>query len=292
MIAGQAGASPADRLTAEFRVVTDGYFETMRVPLKAGRLLAPTDRADSARVVVIDEALARAYFGSRSPLGSRLQLCDSTRPPREVVGVVGSVLDDGLDKLPKPTIYVPHSQAPAQVMSLVVRTPLSPAAIVPLVKRAVWAVDPTQPLFNVRRMDDIVAHTVSGPRLASTLLSVFAALALALAAVGMYGVTAYAVQQRTREIGVRVAVGAPRTSIFWMVFGGGMRQAVIGLAIGLAAAALLSHELASLLYGVTPLDPTTAASVSLGFLAIACTANAAPARRAARANPLDALVAS
>jgi ABC-type antimicrobial peptide transport system permease subunit len=174
-------------------------------------------------------------------------------------------------------------------MSLALRTPLSPAAILPLVKRAVWAVDPTQPLFNVRRMEDIVAHTVSGPRLAATLLSVFAALALALAAVGMYGVTAYAVQQRTREISVRVAVGASRTSIFWMVVGGGMRQAMLGLAIGLAAAALMSRELASLLYGVSPLDPTTAAAVTAGFVAIACAANAAPAWRAATANPLDAL---
>lgn len=286
----QPSTSPDHPPTAEFRIVTDGYFETMRIPLQRGRFLTSADHADGARVAVIDEPFAHAVFGSRDPLGAHIRLGGTANAPREIVGVVGAVVDESLDKTPRATVYLPYTQAAAQMMSLAVRTHVAPSSVLPDVKRAIWSVDPTEPLFNVRRMDDIVANTVSAPRLAFILLSVFGALALALAAVGMYGMTAYAVQQRTREIGIRVAVGASRSNILWMVIGGGMRQAVAGIAIGIIVAALVSRELATLLYGVTALDlPIWAAAVA-GFAVIACIANAPPALRAARMNPVDALM--
>jgi len=284
-----ATASPTDRFNAEFRIVSDGYFETMKIPLKAGRFLAPGDRIDGRRVAVIDETLAREYLGSRDPIGAHLRLGAPGAALREVVGVVGGVLDDALDHGPRPTVYIPYAQAAAQTMSLALRTTVMSSSILPSVKRAIWTVDPTEPLFNVRRMDDIVANTISAPRLAFMLLTVFAALALTLAAVGMYGVTSYAVQQRTREIGVRVAVGASRSDILWMVIGAGLRQAGAGLVIGLAGAAAGSRELATLLYGVSPLDLPTVAVVGVVFVAVACAANVAPAWRAATVNPVDAL---
>ena len=276
--------------TADFRIVTDGYFETMSIPLRRGRFLTSADRADGARVAVIDDTLARAAFASRDPVGAHLRLGGRANAPREIVGVVGGVVDESLDKKARPTVYIPYTQAAAQTMSLAVQTRVTPSSILPDVKRAIWSVDPTEPLFNVRRMDDIVANTVSASRLAVILVCVFGALALALAAVGMYGMTAYAVQQRTREIGIRVAVGASRSSILWMVIGGGMRQAVVGIAIGVTIAVGVSRELETLLYGVTPLDLPTCTAVAAGFALIACLANAAPALRAARMNPVDALV--
>jgi putative ABC transport system permease protein len=288
-VAEQPG-TPSDRPpTADFRIVTDGYFETMRIPLKRGRWLTSADRADGRRVAVIDDTLARVAFGSRDPLGAHLRLGGRANAPREIVGVVGAVVDESLDKSPRPTVYIPYAQAAAQTMSLALRTGVAARSILPDVKRAIWSVDPAEPIFNVRRMDDIVSNTVSAPRLAFLLLTIFAAIALALAAVGMYGVTSYAVQQRTREIGVRVAMGASRQDILRMVIGGGLRQAALGLAIGLAGAATVSRWLATLLYGVTPLDSATVVVVSAAFVVVACAANAAPAWRAATVNPIDAL---
>ena len=285
----QLGAPSDHPPTAEFRIVTDGYFETMRIALKRGRFLTSADRAGGARVAVVDETFASAAFGSRDPLGMHVRLGAPGSAPREIVGIVGGVIDESLEKTPRPTVYIPYTQAAAQTMSLALRTGVAPASILPFVKRAIWSVDPTEPLFNVRRMDDIVANTVSAPRLAFLLLSVFAALALALAAVGMYGVTAYAVRQRTREIGVRVAVGASRSDILWMVLGGGMRQAAAGLVIGLVVGSVLARELGTILYGVTPLDLPTCAVIAAGFAVIACAANALPAVRAASVNVVDAL---
>lgn len=288
-IGNRVAAVGAEQVTAEVRIVTDGYFETMKIPSKTGRFFEPTDRADGKRVVVIDETLARTYFGSLDPIGAHIRLGNDASPSREIVGVVGPVLDEGLDHAARPTIYIPYAQAPAQRMSLALRTSVPPSSILPSVKRAIWSVDPAQPLFNVRRMDDIVSNTMSAPRLAFVLLAVFAAIALALAAVGMYGVTSYAGQQRTREIGMRVAMGASRHDILWMLIGAGLRHAGVGLAIGLSAAAAVSRLLATLLYGVTPFDATTLAGVAAMFVLVACAANAVPAWRAATANPVDAL---
>ena len=287
VVAEQGSPTSADRLTSEFRIVTSGYFETMGIPVRTGRTFTDADTAASARVVVIDETLARAYFGSANPMGRHLQL--GSLPAREIVGVVGGVRDDGLDKEARPTIYIPYPQAPAQTMSLVVRTPADAATIVAAVKQAIWRVDPNQPLFSVRSMGDIVANTISATRVAFVLLAVFAAIALALAAVGIYSVTAYAARQRTREVGVRMALGASRTDVLWLIIGSGMRSALAGTAVGLVAATGLARALSSLLFGVAPLDSGTFAAVGVGFAVVALIANAIPAWRAATLNPTQAL---
>jgi putative ABC transport system permease protein len=286
-VAEQSSQTPADHLTSEFRIVTSGYFATMGIPLRGGRTFTDVDTAESPRVVVIDETLARAYFGAANPIGRHLQL--GSRLAREVVGVVGGVRDDGLDKQARPTIYIPYPQAPAQTMSLVIRTRADAGTIVPAVKRAIWRVDPNQPLFSVRSMPDIVANTISATRVAFVLLAAFAAIALALAAVGIYSVTSHGARQRTREVGVRMALGASRMDVLRLVIGSGMRFSLAGTTIGLVAAMGLSRALSSLLFGVTPLDSGTFVAVGAGFVLVALVANGIPAWRAATLNPTEAL---
>jgi putative ABC transport system permease protein len=286
-VAEQGSQPPADRLTSEFRIVTSGYFATMAIPLRSGRTFTDADTAESPRVVVIDDSLARTYFGAANPIGRHLQL--GSRPAREIVGVVGGVRDDGLDKQARPTIYIPYPQAPAQTISLVIRTRADAGTIVSAVKRAIWRVDPNQPLFSVRSMPDIVANTISATRVAFVLLASFAAIALALAAVGIYSVTSYGARQRTREVGLRMALGASRVDVLWLVIGSGMRFSLAGTAIGLLAATGLSRALSSLLFGVTPLDSGTFVAVGAGFVLVALVANGIPAWRAATLSPTQAL---
>jgi putative ABC transport system permease protein len=202
---------------------------------------------------------------------------------------VGEVRDDGLDQLPRPTIYIPYPQAPAQTMSLIVRTRPDTETIISAVKHAIWRVDPNQPLFSVRSMPDIVANTISASRVAFVLLAVFAAIALALAAVGIYSVTSYGVRQRTREVGVRMALGASRTDVLWLVIRSGMRYALAGTTVGLVAVTGFSHALSSLLFGLAPFDLRTFAAVGVGFAVVALVANGIPAWRAATVNPMEAL---
>src|SRR5262249_52704867 len=197
-----------------------------------GREFSDSDSLDRPRVVIVDDTLAHRYFGAASPIGQHIQIPDASQPPREIVGVVGSVLDDGLDKRPQPTLYLPYYQSPTQIMSMLVRTNLEPAIVVPAVRSAISSVDKDQPVFNVRRMEDITTKTVSANRIAFVLLAVFASIALALAAVGIYGVTSYAVGYRTHEIGVRVALGARRPDVLRLIIGQGMTMAVIGVGPG------------------------------------------------------------
>ncbi|HEX7893001.1 MAG TPA: ABC transporter permease, partial [Terriglobales bacterium] len=219
-------------LAADFRDVSPDYFHTMRIPLLEGRVFVEHDDMDSPRVVIIDRSFAQRFFRGQDPVGKHLQLPDSTQPPREVIGVVGAVLDTGLDQKAQPTIYLPSLQSPNQTMSLVVRTALPPSAILPEIKNAIWRVDKDQPIFNVKTMDQIVGGTTSAQRVAFLTLDAFAFLALTLAAIGIYGVTSYAVMQRIHEIGVRVALGAQRGDILSMVVLSGIRLAGAGVLIG------------------------------------------------------------
>ncbi|HKV40424.1 MAG TPA: ABC transporter permease [Blastocatellia bacterium] len=274
---------------ANIRVVSSGFFGTMEIPLKAGRAFSDSDDLDRQRVAILDETAARRYFEGQNPIGQHIRFPGASSRPREIVGIVGSVLDDGLDKQAKPTIYLPSLQSSSQSMSLVLRTSLPPAAVVPEVKSAIWTVDSNQPVFNVRIMNDIVASTISAQRVAFILLTVFALIALLLAAVGIYGVTSYSAGQRTHEVGIRMALGARRPDVLKLVIGQGMVLAGTGVILGMVAAVGLSRLMSSLLYSVAPTDPATFAAVGFGLLAVALVANYIPARRAATVDPMTAL---
>ena len=276
-------------LAADFRDVTPDYFRTMRIPLLKGRVFTEHDDLDNPRVVIIDQTFAKRFFRGQDPVGKHLQLPDSTRPAREIVAVVGSVLDTGLDQQPRPTIYLPSLQSPDQTMSLVVRTALPPSAILPEIKNAIWRVDKDQPIFNVREMDEIIAGITSAQRVAFLTLDGFAFLALTLAAIGIYGVTSYAVVQRIHEIGVRIALGAQRGDIFALVVRSGIKLAGAGIFIGLVASFGLTRLMGSLLFGVSATDPMTFAGVAVLLLAVALLACYIPARRAAKVDPMIAL---
>jgi putative ABC transport system permease protein len=281
--------STGQHLAADFRDVTPGYFRTMGIPLLQGRVFTEHDDRDNPRVVIIDGTFAYRFFRGQDPVGKHLQVPDATRPEREIVGVVGAVLDTGLDQQPRPTIYFPSQQSPDQTMSLVVRTALPPSSILSAIKNAIWSVDKDQPIFSVRSMDEIISGITSAQRVAFLTLDVFSFLALALAAIGIYGVTSYAVVQRIHEIGVRVALGAQRGDILRLVVLQGMKLAGAGVLIGLLASLGLTRLMASLLFGVSATDPLTFAGVALLLFAVALLACYIPARRASRVHPMVAL---
>jgi len=277
------------RLAADFRDVTPDYFHTMRIPLLEGRPFSEHDDLDNPEVVIIDRTFAQRFFRGQDPVGKHLQLPDSTHAAREIVGVVGPVLDAGLDQRPQPTIYLPSLQSPDQTMSLVVRTALPPSAILPGIKDAIWRVDRDQPIFNVREMNQIISGITSAQRVAFLALDAFAFLALALAAIGIYGVTSYAVTQRIHEIGVRVALGAQRGNIVGMVVHSGIKLVGAGVLIGLVASFGLTRLMSSLLFGVSASDPLTFAAVAVLLFVVALLACYIPARRAAGVDPMVAL---
>jgi putative ABC transport system permease protein len=281
--------SPGEHRAADYRDITPNYFATMGIPLIAGRSFSEQDNLDRARVVVIDETLARRFFPKQDPIGKHLQIPDATRPSREIVGVVGGVRDTGIDQQPRPTIYFPSLQSPDQTMSLVLRTTLPPSAVLPAIKNAIWSVDRNQPVFAVRSMDEIISGIVSAQRLAFLLLGVFAFLALALAAIGIYGVTSYLVSERTHEIGVRIALGAQRNDVSRLVLGHGARLAGIGVIGGVVAAFALTRLLSSLLFGVSATDPLIFVVVAILLTLVALAACYIPARRAMRVDPVVAL---
>jgi len=279
---------PGEYPAADFRDVSPSYFGTMGVPLLHGRAFTDHDNADNAGVVIIDETLARRFFANKDPIGMHLQFSVGGRP-REIVGVVGGVHDTGFDQQPRPTVYFPYLQAGDQTMSLVVRTDAQPGAILPSIKNAIGAVDKNQPVFNVKTMDEIISGVVSAQRLAFILLAIFAFLAIALAAVGIYGVTSFSVSQRTHEIGIRMALGARELDVLTLVVGHGLALAAIGMALGVAGALVLTRFLVSMLYGIRPTDPLTYLGVCLLLTTVAIVASYIPARRAAKVDPMVAL---
>jgi putative ABC transport system permease protein len=280
---------PGEHLAADYRDVTPRYFATMGIPLEKGRAFAEQDDLDHPRVVIIDETLARRFFPNQDPIGKHLQVPDAAQPPREIVGVVGGVRDTGFDQQPRPAVYFPSLQSPDQTMSLVVRTTLPLGAAIPAIKNAIWAVDKDQPVFQVRSMDEIISGIVSAQRLAFLLLGVFAFLALALAAIGIYGVTSYVVSERTHEIGVRVALGAQRRDVSRLVLGHGASLAGLGMIGGLVAALALTRLLSSLLFGVSATDASIFLGVAALLFFVALAACYVPARRAMRVDPMTAL---
>ncbi len=273
------------------QVAGPNYFRTMGIPLLTGRDFTERDAESGLPVVIINETMARGFWHNEDPLGKRIVL-GAPRPGAAwltIAGVVGDVKNASLDVAPLPQMYVPHSQNPSRSMTLVVRTAASPMAMVALVRSAVAAIDKNQPIYDVITMEQRLSASVAQPRFQSTLLGVFAGIALLLATVGIYGVVAHGVARRTREIGIRMALGAQRWDVLRLVIGESMGPALIGLAAGVAATFALGRALGSLLYEVTPTDPATLAGASLLLLGAALVACYLPARRATRIEPMSAL---
>ena len=273
---------------AQIRIVSGGYFAAMRVPLVAGREFDDHDTRASEHVVVINDELARRYFPGASPLGRLLTTGDEGG---RIVGVVRSVRQLGLDQNPQPEFYLPASQArySMDVMTFVLRSQGDPAALARSVREVVRAVAPQSPVFQMATMDDVISQSLTTRRLVLVLLAAFALLALALSAAGVYGVMSYGVSQRTREIGIRLALGARGGDVLAMILGSATRVLAIGIAVGLLAAALLTRALDSLLYGVAALDPVTFIAVPAIIAIVGLVAGAVPAVRAARVDPLDSM---
>lgn len=275
--------------SGDYRDISPGYFETMRIPLLQGRSFAESDDAKHPRVVVIDQTLAREYFGTENPLGRHIVLPYGSPLPREIIGVVGAVRDSSLSGAPEPTIYFPFMQGPDQTMSMVVRTALPLDTILPEVHNAIWSVDRNQPVFEVRSMPEIMGNVTSAPSIAFILLDVLAVVALVLAAIGIYGVTSYHVGQRTQEVGVRLTFGAPPNAILYMLVRQSTTLTLLGVAAGLLCALLMTRLMSSLLYGVSSTDPGIFLGGTVLVTVVATIACYLPARRAVRVDPLAAL---
>ena len=288
-IAGKPIPPPQDRTYAYLRWISPDYFRTMGIPLLRGRGLRETDREGSRRVVLINEAMARRFFPSEDPLGQPLVIYWRSREPWEIVGIVGDVRQTTLELEAAAQMFVPYFQSPQSYATLVVRTAGESMGLLPSVKGVVGAVDSDLPVYRVRTMEQVLAASLSGRRFSMLLLGLFAVLALALSLVGIYGVTAYLVGQRTHEIGVRMALGAQPGNVLRLVLTQGMRPVFVGLAVGLAVAFGLTQFLRSFLFGVGATDPVTFAGVALLLAAAALLACYVPARRATRVDPMVAL---
>jgi putative ABC transport system permease protein len=271
---------------ADFRMATPDYFRTMRIALKSGRLFTEFDGPDSTPVMIINETMASQMFPGDDPIGKRVLLYGKAR---EIVGVVASVKHHGFSREPRPEMVVPSRQFQLGGMTIVARSSLEPSVIGAAIARAAHAMDPELPVSRVLTMEEFQSASVAQPRFTALLLAGFALLAMSLALVGVYGVMSYAVSQRTREIGVRIALGADRQDVVWMVVRHGLTLAGIGLAIGVVGALLGTRLIERLLFGVSATDPITfvAAVVALGVASVAATC--VPALRAACVAPVTAL---
>jgi predicted permease len=274
-------------------VATPGFFGAMRIPIVTGREFTDADTTHSKPVMIVNQAFARKYFPGENAVGKNIKpgLGDGTilAPMREVIGVAGDVKRGGLKEDFTPQYYLPWTQAVVTWPTLVIRTSTDPAAIAGALRAKVAALNPEVPVYQLRTMQETVYRAAAEPRFQTMLLTVFAAAALLLAALGLYAVLAYMVAQRTMEIGVRMALGAQRGDILSLILGRGIVLALGGIAMGLAASAALTHELSALLYGVQPLDPATFVSVSAILLLAGLTASLMPALNAARVDPMRAL---
>jgi putative ABC transport system permease protein len=286
--------APKDEPSADFFIAGVGYFRTMGISVLKGRDFEQRDRHGSPPVVIITEEFARQYFPNEDPLGKRIQpgistYDDEDSPMREIVGVVGDIRNRTLNTEPKPAYYVPQTQVPFSGMTMVVKTTNEPRGLVSGMTKEVAAMDADLPLFGVKTMREYLSSSVAGPRFNTTLLSIFAGVALVLTLVGLYGVMSYSVAQRTNEIGIRLALGAQTRDVLWMIVKQGSILIVLGLAIGLVGAFAATRLIASLLFGVTAKDPFTFVAAAVLLAVVALLACYIPAWRATKVDPLKAL---
>ncbi|HVN82549.1 MAG TPA: ABC transporter permease [Terriglobia bacterium] len=288
-IEGLPPAQPGHEPSADFRIVTRDFFESMSIPLVSGRSFSEQDTRDKPLVILVNETMARRYFSGQDPIGKRLSTLPATSAPREIVGVVKDVRLQALGSQVQPGIFLPHSQEPWPRMNLVVRTLTDPVALSTAIRQEVLAIDKEQPVANVQTMRQVISDSVMPQRLSMALLSAFAMLALVLAIVGIYGLTAYSVSQRTREIGIRMALGAQPANVLQMVIRKGVFITLLGIGIGIVGALAVTRGLSGLLYGVTTSDPVVFAGIAILLTIASVLACFLPARKAVRVDPMEAL---
>ncbi|HEX7296323.1 MAG TPA: ABC transporter permease [Pyrinomonadaceae bacterium] len=289
-ILGRPEPPPGQGPSCDVRVADSGYFQTMGIPLLRGRNFSDGEQREPRHVILINEALARAYFAAEDPIGQRLDVAMFDKPtPAEVIGVVGNVRYDSLIDASPPAVYFPHPDLTYSFMTLVIRTDGEPSAIAPAVQREIRSLEPNQPVSDVRTMNQVMSEWVARSRFNTLLLGLFAGLATLLSAVGIFGVMNYSVALRTREIGLRLAVGAQPRQVLLLILKQGFWLTIVGVILGLAAASALTRLLSGLLFGVAAIDVTTFATISLLLVVVSLLACYLPARRAMRIDPLNAL---
>jgi putative ABC transport system permease protein len=287
-IEGYVPKNSADFIMSNERFVSPGYFNALGVPLLKGRLFDERDIKGAQETVIVNENLAERFWPNEDPIGKRLERGDK-EPWRTVVGVVRDNKEYSIDDEPPISIYHPHEQFPIGTMFLVVRSSSNAAALSPLITKEIRALDPELPPFEFKTMEQRLSDALARRRFATFLLGLFAVIALILATIGVYGVMAYSVTQRTQEMGIRLALGAQPVRIVTMVVRQSMLLVVIGVGLGLLGALALTRVMASLLYGVSAIDPLTFALPTLLLAIVALLASFFPARRASRIDPTIAL---
>jgi putative ABC transport system permease protein len=290
-IVGAPPLAPGALQTGDYVAVSPDYFRVMEIPLLAGRTFNAHDAMDSARVTLISKTLAQRYFPNEDPIGKQLSFSFPPDPgtPREIVGIVGDVRDVALDKNPGPMMYVPFAQAPLPGAGVVVRSSMSTSNVTAALQRSVAKIDKDLPVNDVKKMPDELEESVAQPRFRTMLIGLFAAMALVLAATGIFGVISYSVSCRTHDIGIRMALGASRQSVLRMILRETLLLAVAGLVVGIPCALAASHLIAHLLFNVSANDPLTIAAVGIALATVALLAGYIPARRAMAVDPMLAL---
>ncbi|MCA1568366.1 MAG: ABC transporter permease [Acidobacteria bacterium] len=295
-IEGRPDPAPGQgkRPTVVTRVTSPHYFQTMGIQLLQGRVFGDQDKIDSPAVAVINETMARRFWPGEDPVGKRITPGSLNSPDPDdwltIIGVAKDVRQFELVADPKPQMYISYMQAGFFApRHLVVSTAVEPLSLAAAARRTIWEIDKDQPVSNIRTMENVLSDSIARQRFSMLLLGIFAAVALVLAAVGIYGVMSYSVAQRTREIGIRMALGARRGDVLMLTVGGGLKLVLIGVAIGLVAAFILTRVMSSLLFGVSATDPSTFIIISLVLVSVAALASYIPARRATKVDPMVAL---
>jgi putative ABC transport system permease protein len=298
-IEGRSPSPSGQEVAASYRVIDQNYFRTMGIPLLRGRYFTNQDNNESHGVVMINQTMAHRYWPNENPVGKRLkpQFPDAKVPWRpestntwlEITGVVGDVDEGGVNDEQSAEIYIPYLQNPSSLMNLLVRSTSDPLRLVPAVRRQVLAVDADQPIYNIKTMENVFSESIAAPNVITSLLGIFAAVALILAAIGVYSVMSYSVAQRTHELGVRMALGAQHQHVLRMILGNGLKLVLIGVGIGVTAAFAVTRVISNLLFGVTATDPPIFVGVPVLLIVVAILASYLPARRALKVDPIVAL---
>ena len=288
-IEGRPAIAPSDLPNTNYYAVTPEYFRAMGIRLVRGRVFTAQDDAKAPRVAIINETMARQHFPNEDPIGKRINITNGPDTWREIVGIVGDIKQYGVDKATSNQSYEPFAQVPFSSLNVVIRTSGPPAALLGAIRPTVYAVDKDQPIGTIRPLEEIMADSIARQRFAMTLLTVFSLVALVIAAVGIYGVMAYSVVQRTGEFGIRMALGAQQRDVLRLVLTQGGKLIGLGLIIGLAATLAASRAMGSMLFNTSAQDPLTLGTITLLLGAVALIACLLPANRATKVNPIEAL---